>query len=59
MAKIGSKQGIDFIEDIIFHFGVTNSLITDNDTMFTREKFLDFVMTITSTWTGPRSPTSI
>jgi hypothetical protein len=33
---------VDFIQDIIFHFGVLNSIITDNGTQFTEEKFLDF-----------------
>jgi hypothetical protein len=42
LAKIGSKQAVDFIQDIIFHFRVSNSIITDNSTQFTREKFLDF-----------------
>jgi hypothetical protein len=42
LAKIGSRQVIDFIKDIIFHFGVPNSIITNNDTQFTRDKFLDF-----------------
>jgi hypothetical protein len=42
LAKIGSKQVVDFIQDIIFCFGVPNSIITDNDTQFTGEKFLDF-----------------
>jgi transposase InsO family protein len=42
LAKIGSKQAIDFIQDIIFHFRVPDSIITDNGTQFTGEKFLDF-----------------
>jgi hypothetical protein len=42
LAKIGSKQAINFVQDIIFCFGVQNSIITDNGTQFTREKFLDF-----------------
>jgi hypothetical protein len=42
LAKIGSKQAVDFIQDIIFASGVPNSIITDNDTHFTGEKFLDF-----------------
>jgi hypothetical protein len=42
LAKIGSKQAIDFIQDIIFCFGVPNSIITDKGTQFTGEKFLDF-----------------
>jgi hypothetical protein len=42
LAKIGSKQAVDFIQDIIFHFRVPNYIFTDNGTQFTREKFLDF-----------------
>jgi hypothetical protein len=41
LAKISSKQAIDFIQDIIFHLGVPNPIITDNGTQFTGEKFLD------------------
>jgi hypothetical protein len=33
---------VDFIQDIIFRFRVPNSIITDNGSRFTREKFLDF-----------------
>jgi transposase InsO family protein len=42
LAKIGSKQEVSFIQDIIFCFGVPNSIITDSGTEFTGEKFLDF-----------------
>jgi hypothetical protein len=42
LAKISSKQAVDFIHDIIFHFTVPNSIITNNGTQFTREKLLDF-----------------
>jgi hypothetical protein len=42
LTKIGSRQAVDFIQDIIFCFGIPNSIITDNDTQFTRDKFLDF-----------------
>jgi hypothetical protein len=41
-AKIGSKQAMDFIQDIIFCFEFPYSITTDNDTHFTGEKFLDF-----------------
>jgi hypothetical protein len=34
--KIGSKQGVSFVHDIIFRFGVPNSMITNKDTQFTR-----------------------
>jgi transposase InsO family protein len=42
LAKIDSRQSVNFIQDIIFHFGIPNSIITDNDTQFTGEMFLDF-----------------
>jgi hypothetical protein len=42
LAKIGSKQVVNFIQHIIFCFGVPNSIITDNNTQFTEERFLDF-----------------
>jgi hypothetical protein len=32
LAKIGSKQAVDFIRGTIFHFRVPNSIITDNST---------------------------
>jgi hypothetical protein len=32
LAKIGSKQALDFIQDIIFHFRIPNSIITDSST---------------------------
>jgi IS30 family transposase len=42
LAKIGSKQVVSFVQDIVFRFGVRNPIITDNGTQFTKEKFLDF-----------------
>jgi hypothetical protein len=42
LAKIVSKQEVGFVQDIVFYFAVPNSIITDNSTQFTREKFLDF-----------------
>jgi hypothetical protein len=35
-------QAMDFIQDMIFCFRVPNSIITNNSTHFTRERFLDF-----------------
>jgi hypothetical protein len=32
MAKIGSMQAVSFVQDIIFCFGVPNSIIIDNGT---------------------------
>jgi hypothetical protein len=42
LVKIGSKKAMDFIQDIVFHFRVPNSIITNNGTQFTGEKMLDF-----------------
>jgi hypothetical protein len=42
LVKIGPKQAMDFIQDIIFCFRVPNSIITNNGTQFIKEKFLDF-----------------
>jgi hypothetical protein len=42
LAKIGSRQTVNFIRDIIFYFSVPKSIITDNGTQFIRERFLDF-----------------
>jgi hypothetical protein len=42
LGKIGSRQAVSFVQDIILWFRVPNSIITDNGTHFTREKFLDF-----------------
>ena len=37
---IKSEQAMLFFTDIVHHFGVLNSIITDNGTQFTRKKFL-------------------
>jgi hypothetical protein len=37
-----SEQAIAFFMDIIHHFGVSNSIITNNGTQFTGKKFLSF-----------------
>jgi hypothetical protein len=42
LTSIGSEQAVAFFTNIIHHFGVPNSIITDNGTQFTRKKFLDF-----------------
>jgi transposase InsO family protein len=42
IARIKSEQAVLFFTDIIHHFGVPNSIITDNGTQFTDKKFLDF-----------------
>jgi hypothetical protein len=57
LAKIGSKQVLDFIQDINFCFRVPNSIITDTSTQFTRKKFLDFCEDNNNRRTRPWSPT--
>jgi hypothetical protein len=42
MVIIGSKQAVSFLQDIVFCFGDPNSIITDNGTQLTRQKFLNF-----------------
>jgi transposase InsO family protein len=40
--SIRSEQAVAFFTNIIYRFGVPNSIITDNSTQFTDRKFLDF-----------------
>ena len=40
ISVIKSEQAMLFFLDIVHHFGVLNSIITDNGTQFTEKKFL-------------------
>ncbi|XP_072146516.1 uncharacterized protein [Setaria viridis] len=42
ITKVTSAVVVEFYLDIIYRFGVSNSIITDNGTQFTRRKFLRF-----------------
>ena len=42
IGKIKYEQAVLFFTDIVFRFGVPNSIITDNGTQFTGKKFLAF-----------------
>jgi hypothetical protein len=42
LAKISFKQVVSFVQDSVLCFGVSNSIINDNRTQFTGEKFLHF-----------------
>ena len=42
IGKIKSEQAVLFFTNIVFRFGVPNSIITDNGTQFTGKKFLAF-----------------
>ena len=40
IARIKSEQAVQFFTDILYRFGVPNSIITDNGIQFTGKKFL-------------------
>lgn len=42
ITKIRSSKAVAFFRDIIYRFGVPNSIITNNGTQLTREPFLQF-----------------
>ena len=42
ISAINFEQAMLFFLDIVHHFGVPNSIITDNGTQFTGKKFLQF-----------------
>jgi transposase InsO family protein len=39
---VHSNEAIAFFTNIIYHFGIPNRIITDNDTQFMGKKFLNF-----------------
>jgi hypothetical protein len=40
--NIRSEEAVSFFTDIIYRFGIPNTIITDNSTQFTGKKFLNF-----------------
>jgi hypothetical protein len=42
ITDLRAEQAVTFSTDIIYRFGVPNSIITDNRSQFTARKFLDF-----------------
>jgi transposase InsO family protein len=42
IVNVRSEEAVSFFTDIIYHFGIPNTIITDNDTQFTGKKFLNF-----------------
>jgi transposase InsO family protein len=40
--NLKAEQAVTFFTDIIYRFGVPNSIITDNGSQFTGRKFLEF-----------------
>jgi transposase InsO family protein len=42
ITNLRAEQAVSFFTDIIHRFGVPNLIITDNDSLFTDRKFLEF-----------------
>jgi transposase InsO family protein len=42
IVNVRSEEAVSFFTDIIYRFGIPNTIITDNDTQFTGKKFLNF-----------------
>jgi transposase InsO family protein len=42
ITNLRAEQAVMFFTDIIYRFGVPNSIITDNRSQFTSRKFLEF-----------------
>jgi transposase InsO family protein len=42
IASLNSAKAVEFIQDIIFRFGIPNSIITDLGSNFTSSEFFDF-----------------
>jgi transposase InsO family protein len=40
--NLRAEQVVTFFTDIVYRFGVSNSIITDNGSQFTDRKFLEF-----------------
>jgi transposase InsO family protein len=42
ITKTNSQEAVKFFLDIVYRFGMPNTIITDNETNFTGKKFLEF-----------------
>jgi transposase InsO family protein len=42
IVNVRSEEAVSFFTDIIYCFDISNTIITDNGTQFTRKKFLNF-----------------
>jgi hypothetical protein len=53
-ASITAAKVVEFINEIMYRFGIPNNIITDNGTQFTAREFKDFVQTRASKSTMPQ-----
>jgi hypothetical protein len=42
IVNVYSEEAVSFFTDIIYRFGIPNTIVTDNGTQFTGKKFLNF-----------------
>jgi transposase InsO family protein len=42
IVNVRSEEVVSFFTDVIYHFSIPNTIITDYDTQFTGKKFLNF-----------------
>ena len=42
VGKISAKKAVEFMTEIVTRFGAPHKIITDNDTQFTAEEFIEF-----------------
>jgi hypothetical protein len=57
IANFCSEKAVSFFTDIIYRFGIPNTIITDNGTQFTGKNSSTSATTTTSEWTGRLLPT--
>jgi hypothetical protein len=50
--NVRSEEAVSFFTDIIYRFGIPNTIITDNGTQFMEKKFLKFCDDNRIQWTG-------
>jgi hypothetical protein len=57
IVNVHSEEAVSFFTDIIYRFGIPNTIITNNDTQLTGRNSSTSVTKTTSVWTGQLSLT--